>query len=152
MAESKKIAVSRRALEARIQRDLSKTNKKLKKKGDQYIVISLEKGGVDQIYDSLTELMNSMVILHEWEEIEEEGRADEFKGDVSMNDVAYFASSAALNMVISRLGAIGIIGDIQSNHCLAEDEIQEKVHNLILEFLKEIKKAGAHPKSINLVD
>lgn len=152
MTEAKKIAVSRRALEARIQRELSKTNKKLKKKGDQYIVISLEKGGIDQIYDSLTGLMNSFVILNEWEEIEEESRTADFIGDISMSEVAHIAAGAAVTAVISKLGAIGIVGDIQSEHDLAEDVIDEKVYGVVIEVLREIKKSGAYPKSINLVD
>lgn len=152
MAEAKKIAVSRRALEARIQRDLSKTNKKLKKKGDQYIVISLEKGGVDQVYDSLADLMNSFVILNEWEEIEAENREAEFVGDVSMSEVAHIAAHAALTAVIAKLGVIGVIGDVQSDHDLAEDVIDRRVYDVVIEALQEIKKAGAHPRSINLVD
>jgi hypothetical protein len=147
MTETKKIQVSKRAAETRIKRELAEQNKKLKKKGDKYIVVDLKKGGVEKIYDSFAGLINSLVILHEWEEIEEEGNAEKYKGDVSMSEVAHFASHAALTSVISKLGAIGAIDD-----SLAEDIIDSKVYDAVLQVLKEIKNAGAHPETINLVD
>lgn len=69
-----------------------------------------------------------------------------------MSEVAHIAAHAALAAVISKIGPIGIIGDIQGDNDLVEDVIDRKVYDVVIEALQEIKKAGAHPKTINLVD
>lgn len=66
-----KIKLTKRAVEARIKRALLEENKKLKKKGDQYLTIDLVSKRVDdKVYNSFIELVNDFDIMEDWEELE----------------------------------------------------------------------------------
>ncbi len=66
-----KITLTKRAVEARIKRALLEQNKKLKKKGNQYLTIDLVSKRVDeQIYESFNELVKAFDVMDEWEQLE----------------------------------------------------------------------------------
>lgn len=94
-----KIKLTKRAVEARIKRALLEDNKKLKKKGDQYLTIDLISKKVDEkVYGSFIELVNAFDIMDEWEELE----ADESKPAAdfqSIDELVKLSMSTALDFI-----------------------------------------------------
>lgn len=78
-----KIKLTKRAVEARLKRAFLSDDKKLKKKGEQYLVVNLKTNAIDKIYKDFAELVSNMDCLEAYEEIE----ADDNEKIIDLNSI-----------------------------------------------------------------
>lgn len=93
-----KIKLTKRAVEARIKRALLEEDKKLKKKGEQYIVVDLKSGTVSNIFNNFAELVTHADCLEAWEELES-GDNEKIIDVASIDDLVKVAMIGALETI-----------------------------------------------------
>lgn len=134
-----KAKISKRAIEARIKTICKDENRKVKKKGDTYTVIDLDKGVIEKTFADFVEMADYLNAINSWEELDVK-----LSGVVSVSELALYASAAAMSKIDTALGIV-LLDD--GNHLLDE------IYGCIFKLLTDVKNSGEYDKkSIKLLD